>query len=48
MNVQEPNASDNEITGLPWPKTWKGAYLLVVGTFILWLVLLEALTELCK
>ena len=37
--------SDPELTGLPWPKTWKGAYLLVIGSFILWFLLLLALTE---
>ena len=37
--------SDPEMTGLPWPKTWKGAYLLVIGSFIFWLLLLIILTE---
>jgi hypothetical protein len=37
--------SASEETGLPWPTTWKGAYLFVIGSFILWLVLLVALTE---
>jgi hypothetical protein len=48
MNVPQPTADDADVTGLPWPKTWKGAYILVLGTFTLWLVLLTALTELCK
>jgi hypothetical protein len=39
--------SESEMTGLPWPKTWKGTYLFVIGSFILWLILLIALTEFC-
>lgn len=34
-----------EETGLPWPRTWKGAYIAVIASFILWLALLIALTE---
>ena len=41
----EPSVSESEMTGLPWPKSWKGAYLFVIGSFILWLGLLIALTE---
>jgi hypothetical protein len=41
----ELSLGDTEMTGLPWPKTWKGAYLFVIGSFILWLGLLFALTE---
>ena len=37
--------SELETTGLPWPTTWKGAYLFVIGSFILWLILLVALTR---
>ena len=37
---------ESELTGLPWLKTWKKAYLFVVCSFVLWLVLLIALTEL--
>jgi hypothetical protein len=36
---------DIERTGLPWPPTWKGVYLFVIGSFVLWLLLLVALTE---
>ena len=42
---ESPNEREAELTGLPWPKTWKGAYFLVIGSFILWLLLLIALTE---
>jgi hypothetical protein len=41
----ESTSVEGELTGLPWPKTWKGAYLFVLGSFILWLGLLVALTE---
>jgi len=40
--------SKSELTGLRWPRTWKGAYLLVIGSFALWLTLLIALTEFSK
>jgi hypothetical protein len=42
-NIVDVEADDS--TGLPWPRTWKGTYLLVVCSFVLWLVLLFALTE---
>jgi hypothetical protein len=35
---------DNEPTGLPGLRTWRGVYLFVFGCFILWVVLLIALT----
>ena len=41
----ESLVSEFDATGLPWPKTWRGAYLFVVASFILWLSLLFALTE---
>ncbi|CAN5221178.1 hypothetical protein BH10CYA1_BH10CYA1_07140 [soil metagenome] len=41
-----PSCDDSELTGLPWLKTWKNAYLFVVCSFVLWLALLIALTEL--
>ncbi len=34
---------DEESTGLPWPSTWRGAYFLVCGTFVLWIALLICL-----
>jgi hypothetical protein len=45
IDKEDQSASENGTTGLPWPKTWNGAYLFVMGSFILWLVLLIALTE---
>ncbi len=32
-------------TGLPWVRTWNGIYLIVIISFILWLTLLVALTD---
>jgi len=44
-SATDPSAQESEATGLPWPRTWKGAYLFVIGSFILWVVLLIALTD---
>ncbi len=44
-SATEPYARESSATGLPWPRTWPGVYLLVTGSFILWVVLLIALTE---
>ncbi|MFN8659871.1 MAG: hypothetical protein U0105_26285 [Candidatus Obscuribacterales bacterium] len=35
-------------TGLLWPKTWKGAYALVLCSFLLWVVSLIAVSEVFK
>jgi len=40
------NTDDGDCTGLPWPKSWRGAYIVVLASFALWLALLIALTEL--
>jgi hypothetical protein len=37
-------ARPDEGTGLPWPHSWRGVYLLVFGCFVLWVTLLYALT----
>jgi hypothetical protein len=34
---------DDRQTGLPLLRTWRAAYWFVLGTFVLWLVLLWAL-----
>jgi hypothetical protein len=39
-------SAEDEMTGLSWPKTWKGAYLLVIASFVVWVGLLVVLTEL--
>jgi hypothetical protein len=36
---------DDASTGLPWPTTWRGVYFFVIGSFILWVVLLALLAE---
>lgn len=41
----EPSAREGEETGLPWLRTWKGVYLFVIASFILWVALLIALTN---
>ena len=30
-------------TGLPWPRTWSGVYLFVIGCFVTWVTLLVVL-----
>ena len=45
MSGTESPVSEDTSTGLPWPKTWKGAYFFVLSSFALWLALLIALTE---
>jgi hypothetical protein len=42
----EPSARESNATGLPWLRTWPGVYLFVLGSFLLWIVLLVALTDL--
>jgi hypothetical protein len=42
-----PNAAgpgDDAATGLPWLPTWRGLYWLVLGSFVLWVGLLFALS----
>ena len=36
---------ESEETGLPLLRSWKAVYLFVVGSFVLWVALLIALTE---
>jgi hypothetical protein len=35
----------DELTGLPWFRTWRGVYVFVIGCFVLWVALLFALTR---
>jgi hypothetical protein len=37
-----PEADD---TGLPWLRSWKHVYLVVIINFVLWVTLLVALTD---
>jgi hypothetical protein len=41
----EPSARESEETGLPFFRSWKSVYLFVLGSFVLWIALLVALTE---
>jgi len=34
------SASEDETTGLPGVRTWRGVYFLVIGIFVLWVGLL--------
>jgi len=38
-------ADADAATGLPWPCTWRGVYLLALGSFALWVALLTLLTR---
>ena len=40
----EPSARESEETGLPVFKTWPAVYLFVFATFVVWVLLLAALT----
>ncbi len=41
----DPSARETEETGLPLFRSWKVVYLFVIGSFILWVALLVALTK---
>jgi hypothetical protein len=36
---------DETSTGLPWPKTWRGVYLVVAGCFVAYVVALTWFTK---
>jgi len=44
--VDAPPDGEDELTDLPGLRTWRGVYFFVFGCFILWVVLLLALTVL--
>jgi hypothetical protein len=44
-NVEASSAGEAEPTGLPWFRTWRGVYLFVIGSFVVWVALLFALTR---
>jgi hypothetical protein len=35
-------------TGLPFVKTWRGAYVFVACSYLMWILALLALTECCS
>lgn len=41
---EDESALEPDRTGLPWPATWTGAYLLVIANFVAWIIFLAALT----
>jgi hypothetical protein len=41
----ETSAREAEATGLPFFRSWKSVYFLVLGSFVLWVTLLVALTR---
>ncbi|HKW28370.1 MAG TPA: hypothetical protein VJT54_03475 [Verrucomicrobiae bacterium] len=43
-NSKVPPDDRDELTSLPWLRTWRGVYLFVFGCFVLWVLLLLALT----
>ena len=45
MKDDEPNQPPDETTGLPGLRSWRAVYIAVFGTFLLWIVLLTALTR---
>ncbi|HLX94604.1 MAG TPA: hypothetical protein VKU37_02560 [Verrucomicrobiae bacterium] len=44
VSVNTPPENRDELTSLPWLRTWRGVYLFVFGCFVLWVLLLLALT----
>jgi hypothetical protein len=43
-STEPAGASGDQSTGLPWPATWRGVYVLVIASFVIWIGLLVALT----
>ena len=44
MPFDAPPDGEDEVTGVPVLRTWRGVYLFVFGCFILWVVLLLVMT----
>ena len=42
---EKQNTLSEETTGLPGLRSWRAVHLVVFGTFLLWIVLLTALTR---
>jgi hypothetical protein len=43
--MKSPLTPEDGETGLPWFRTWGGVYLLVFGSFVVWVVLLAWLAR---
>ncbi len=44
-NDDAQNPLPDAATGLPGLRSWRAVYLAVLGTFLLWIILLAALTR---
>ena len=42
---ESAGAVENGGTGLPWLRAWRGVYLFVFGSFVVWVVLLAWLAR---
>jgi hypothetical protein len=45
LPVPEPIEAETDETGLPWLRTWRSVYLLVILHFAIWIGLLVVLTH---
>lgn len=45
LSADLPGATENETTGLPILRTWRGVYLVVLCIFIVWVALLTMLSK---
>ncbi len=45
MSAPKRGEPDDSATGLPWPRTWRGVYLLVGACFVAYVVLLALFTN---
>jgi hypothetical protein len=43
--MTESNPHDDESTGLPWPRNWRGVYVIVLGCFVAYVALLTWLSH---
>jgi hypothetical protein len=43
-SLGSPAGGQDEVTGLPGLRTWRGVYIFVFGGFIVWVALLLVLT----
>jgi hypothetical protein len=43
--IPPDDTTGDESTGLPWPASWAGVYVLVLGCFVTYVVLLVVLKQ---
>jgi hypothetical protein len=46
MIPDKPEPEDESSTGLPWPRSWRGAYWFVFGAFVAVVIALTIFTHL--